>query len=127
MKPPVHLAVSAAGGGLIWSVTGEPWSLPVAVASGVAIDADYVLNRIPIVTKLLHGWEWLVISITIGVWTGFPWWITAIILGYSLHIAGDQITHPPSRWWNYVITYRTWKGYSWREIKGLAHWGKESG
>ena len=117
----MHFAVAAVGGGTLWAVTGEPWSLPVSIASGVAIDVDYALRRVPIATKVLHGWEWVVILMAVGTLTGFPWWITAIGVGYGLHIAGDQLSHQ-RKWWWYILTYRTWKGYSERARLGIAHW-----
>ena len=110
MQPSVHLAVSAASGGTLWAVTGEPWSLPIAVASGVAIDVDYVLYRYNGAIKLLHGWEWFVALGAVGLLTGFPWWVTAAAVGYGLHIACDQISHKHEWWW-YIVTYRTWKRY----------------
>jgi len=125
MQPSVHFAVAVVGGGTLWAVTGEPWSLPVAVASGVAIDVDYALHRVPVAIKLLHGWEWLVALMAVGVFAGFPWWVSAAALGYGLHIAGDQMSHK-HKWWWYFFTYRTWKRYHWRERRGIAHWTMES-
>ena len=120
----MHFAVAAVGGGTLWAVTGEPWSLPVAVASGVAVDVDYGLRLVPIAIKLLHGWEWFVALMAVGALLGFPWWVTAAAVGYGLHIAGDQMSRQP-RWW-YILTYRTWKRYRWRERQGIAHWTMSS-
>ena len=126
MQPPIHFVVAAVGGGTLWAVTGEPWSLPVAVASGVAIDVDYGLHRVPIAVKLLHGWEWFGALMAVGILAEFPWWVTAAAVGYGLHIAGDQMTHQ-RKWWWYIVTYRTWQRYHWREREGIAHWTVETG
>ena len=114
MQPPIHAAISAIGGGAVWAVTGEPWSLPVTVATGVAIDIDYLLYRFSVAIKLLHGWEWFVVLMAVGMLAGFPWWITAAALGYGLHVAGDQLSHKHEWWW-YIASYRTWKRYCGRE------------
>ena len=108
MQPSTHVAVSAVGGGALWVMTGEPWSVPVAIASGVAIDVDYLLYRYKVAIKLLHGWEWFVGLLSIGLITGFPWWATAAAMGYGLHIACDHFHHKHEWWW-YIVTYRTWK------------------
>ena len=126
MLPSIHFAISAVGGGAVWALTGEPLSLPVAVAAGVAIDVDYLLYRVPIAIKLLHGWEWFAALLVVGMLAGFPWWIAAAAVGYGLHIAGDQISHQ-RKWWWYILTYRTWKRYRSRVIRGIGHWTMESG
>ena len=126
MQPTIHFAIAGVGGGAVWAVTGEPWSLPVAVAAGVAIDADYLLNRVPIAIKLLHGWEWLAVLMAAGMLAGFPWWVTAASVGYGLHIAGDQM-HNQRRWWWYFLTYRTWRRYRRRVRRGIRHWSMERG
>jgi len=118
MQPPIHLAVSTACGGTLWAVTGEPWSLPIAVASGVVIDVDYLLYRFNVAIKLLHGWEWFVALVAVGLLAGFPWWVTAAAVGYGLHIACDQMSHKHEWWW-YIITFRTWKRYRWRERRKI--------
>ncbi len=126
MQPTIHLAVSAVGGGAVWAVTGEPWSLPVAVAAGVAVDVDYLLYRFPIAIKLLHGWEWFAASLVVGMLAGFPWWVAAAAIGYGLHIAGDQM-YNQRKWWWYFLTYRTWKKYRSRKKLRIARLTMESG
>jgi hypothetical protein len=126
MQPTIHFAVSAVGGGAVWAVTGEPLSLPVAVASGVAIDVDFFLYRFPIAIKLLHGWEWLAALMAVGLVAGFPWWVAAAAAGYGLHIAGDQM-YNQRKWWWYFLTYRTWKRYRRRATRRLAHGTIENG
>ena len=45
MQPAIHFAVSAAGGGALWAVTGEPLSLPVAVAAGHTVSDNAAFNE----------------------------------------------------------------------------------
>ena len=126
MHPNIHLAVSVIGGGTVWAVTGEPLSLPVAVAAGVAIDVDYLLYRYPMAIKILHGWEWFAALMVGGFLAGFPWWVTAAAAGYGLHIAGDQM-YNQRKWWWYFLTYRTWKRYRRRKMTGTAYWNMQRG
>ena len=124
MQPTIHFAVSTIGGGTVWAVTGEPLSLPVAIAAGVAVDVDYLLYRFPIAIKLLHGWEWFAAFLAAGILAGFPWWVTAAVVGYGLHIACDQVSHQ-YKWWWYFLTYRTWMRYRRREMLRIAHWNMQ--
>ena len=56
MQPPVHTAISVIGGSVLWSNTGEPWSMAIAFVSGVLVDVDYLLYKTNCVSKiLLHG------------------------------------------------------------------------
>ena len=43
MQAPVHVAISAIGGLVVWAVTKEPWSIPIALGSGVLVDIDYLV------------------------------------------------------------------------------------
>ena len=60
MQSPVHLAISAIGGLVVWAVTKEPWSIPIALGSGVLVDIDYLVYNSNYPLKILHGGEWLV-------------------------------------------------------------------
>ena len=99
MRPSRHLLLSAAAGGVVWAATGEPASLPLAAAVGTLIDVDhapdlwwtFALGRRPTATLLLHGWEWLGVLLALGVVWVFPWWLTATIVAYALHLVGDQV------------------------------------
>ncbi len=118
MRPSKHLLVSSAAGSGVWAITGEPLGLPVTIAAGVLFDLDhgpdiwwsYVLEHRPVSTLVLHGWEWLAGLLVVGIWTRFPWWLTAMIVGYGLHMVTDQIANKTGPW-SYFIVYRAWRGF----------------
>ncbi|MFC1935222.1 hypothetical protein ACFLX9_00420 [Chloroflexota bacterium] len=118
MRPIRHLLVSSVAGSGAWVITGEPWGLPVTVAAGVLVDLDHgpdvwwslVLENRPISTLVFHAWEWLAGLLVVGIWTGFPWWLTAMLVGYGLHIATDHVANKASPW-RYFIVYRAWCGF----------------
>lgn len=99
MQPHSHLVLSAAAGAAVWGATGEPLSIPLALAAGVLVDVDHVpdmvvehvLDRTPRLTLGLHGWEWLLSLVAAGAWLGFPWWLIAIGAAYALHLGGDAL------------------------------------
>ncbi len=127
MRPRSHLALSTAAGGGLWAATGEPWALPVTVAAGVLVDVDHApdlwwtlaLGRKPVATFLLHGWEWVVGLVALGMWTGFPWWHLAVVVGYSLHVTTDHLANRGGMW-SYSLIYRARHGF---QVAKLApHW-----
>ena len=97
----------------MWAATGEPWALPVTVGAGVLVDLDhgpdlwwtFALRREPVATFLLHGWEWLAALVVLGLWTGFPWWLLAVVVGYGLHLLTDHVFNG-GRIWSYSLIYR---------------------
>ena len=102
----------------MWAVTGEPAAVPLTTAAGVLVDVDHILDvwwtfglrRRPITTLLLHAWEWLAALVLLGAWSGFPWWLLAMTIGYSLHVVTDLIFnegHP----WTYSLIYRARYGF----------------
>ena len=113
MRPTNHLAVSTLIGGSIWVVTKEPVALILAIITGTLIDVDHVLdmlwhnvlNRRPTGSFFLHGWEWLISMVVLGIYIGFPWWVVAISLGYASHMITDQIFNK-TRMFSYSIIYR---------------------
>ena len=107
MQPPVHSAISTVGGLVVWSITGEPWSVAIAWASGVLIDADYLVYKPICAAKILHAWEWWLILDLIVVFMDFPWWGIATATGYGLHIVSDLISHHRGYLW-YFISFRIW-------------------
>lgn len=98
MRPSRHLAVSTAAGAGVWAVSGEPLAVPVAIGAGVLVDIDhspdlwwaYALRREPVSVIFFHSWEWLVALLLFGVWTGFQWWLVALVLGFGLHLSTDK-------------------------------------
>ena len=63
----------------------------MTLASGVLVDVDHspdlwwnlALQREPVAIYLLHSWEWLAGLAVLGVWTGFPWWLVALLVGMA--------------------------------------------
>ena len=107
MQPPVHAAISVIGGLVVWSITGEPWSIGIALVSGVLVDVDYLFYKTNCVSKILHAWEWWLILDLLVVVLGFPWWGVAAVVGYGLHIISDQISHNRGNLW-YFLSFRVW-------------------
>ena len=113
LRPSRHLGLSAAAGGAVWATTGEPWALPISVATGVLVDLDhgpdlwwaFALRREPIATFVLHGWEWLLGLVVLGLFMGFPWALSAALVGYGLHLITDQMFNNGGLW-SYSLVYR---------------------
>lgn len=99
MRPSRHIALSGAAGGATWAATGEPWTLAITVGAGVLVDLDHApdywwafsLRRRPVAVLLLHGWEWLMGLAVLGMWTGFSWWLVAVLVGFGLHLTTDHL------------------------------------
>ena len=99
MRPSQHLALSGVAGGATWAATGEPWTLAVTVGAGVLVDIDhgpdywwfFSLRRQPLTVLLLHGWEWFIGLVVLGIFVGFPWWLVAVLVGYGLHLTTDHV------------------------------------
>ena len=59
-------------------VAEEPLAIPITVGAGVLVDIDhspdywwtYALRREAMATLVLHGWEWLVGLVFLGIWIG---------------------------------------------------------
>ena len=107
MQAPVHVAISAIGGLVVWAVTKEPWSIPIALGSGVLVDIDYLVPNRNYPLKILHAWEWWLMLDLLVVVLGFPWWGIAAVVGYGLHIISDQISHDRGKFW-YFLSFRVW-------------------
>jgi hypothetical protein len=113
LLPSRHLALSTVAGGAAWAATGEALALPVTVGAGVLVDADHApdlwwtlaLGRRPVAVWMLHGWEWLVGLVVLGVWVGFPWWLVAVLVGYGLHLITDHLFNSGGLG-NYFLIYR---------------------
>ena len=132
MRPSRHLAVSTAVGGAAWAVTGEAWALPVAVGSGVLVDVDhapdywwtFALRRRPLAIFALHGWEWLLGLVAVGIWTGFPWWLLAVVLGYGSHLVTDHLFNGGGLW-SYSLVFRVRHGF--RKERVAPYWDFDHG
>ena len=98
MRPTHHVMLSAAAGVVVWGITKEPLAVPLAVAAGVLVDGDHLLDQFwhfylhkkPAALVVLHAWEWLAVLVAVCVWLSFPWWLVAVTVGYAGHLATDQ-------------------------------------
>ena len=114
MGPLGHTVVSAGIGVSVWAATGSAPALPAAIATGVLVDADHVLDFYYLYVKkdrrrifvLLHGWEYSVVALALvlGVW--YHPALLAGVLGHLGHLAGDQARNSPAHPLAYSIAYR---------------------
>ena len=118
MRPTHHAMLSAGVGAVVWGITKEPLAVPVAVAGGVLIDADHLLDQIwyfylhrrPAALLVLHGWEWLAGLVLGCILLSFPWWLVAATAGYAGHLVTDQVFNSVYRM-GYFITYRAYHAF----------------
>ena len=115
MGPVGHTAISSAISAATWGVTGSPAAGGAALAVGVLIDIDHLvdlyqswINRQPgKVYVLLHGWEYSITGLLIlGLVFSEPI-LLGIVLGHLGHIATDHFHNRISPW-GYFILYRAW-------------------
>jgi hypothetical protein len=100
-------------GGVAWAITGEAWAFPISVAAGVLVDIDHGPDLVwnftrggePVATLALHAWEWVAGLVLLGIWTGFSWWLIAVLLGYGPHVITDHTSNRGKRW-TYSLLYR---------------------
>ncbi|MCI0809073.1 MAG: metal-dependent hydrolase [Chloroflexi bacterium] len=119
MKLLPHTALSTAAGGLVWAITGEPASVPIAIAAGVLPDVDHLVDYyVKYVRRdgrfqflLLHGWEYLLAGLIAYVFFSQEPWLLAAVAGYATQIAGDQLSHDRARWNTYLVTARAINGF----------------
>ena len=118
MRPTHHVMLSAAAGAVVWGITKEPLAVPLAVAAGVLVDGDHLLDQFwhfylhkkPAALVGLHAWEWLAGLVAACVWLSFPWWLVALTAGYAGHMATDQRFNRVHRM-GYFITYRAYHAF----------------
>lgn len=123
MRPSQHLVISTLAGGIAWAATGTPWALPTTIGAGVLIDIDHapdiwwrhVLQKRALLTIILHSWEWLILLVGLAVWSEFPWWATAIVIGYGIHLATDHFFNDGVTW-SYSIIYRMFRGFRYERL-----------
>ena len=102
----------------MWAATGEPLALPLALATGVLIDADHLIDHFDSrergvkrhMWRPLHAWEYVAVGVTIlaVIWP-HPLFLAAL-LRYISHVVIDQVmneTHPLA----YLIAFRIKKGF----------------
>lgn len=110
MKFSHHIAVSTAVSGILYLLF-KSWGLAVAsFVSGVFIDLDHLIDyfieygfslnvknffhcvyeeKIQRLFQIFHGWEWIVILLSIAWITDWNQWITGFLIGYVLHMVLD--------------------------------------
>lgn len=93
-------------------------AVPLAIATGVFIDADHLIDNFDgrergvkrHMWRPFHAWEYVVVGLFayLALWNN-PYFL-ALWLGYTSHVILDQImneTHPLA----YFITFRAMKGF----------------
>lgn len=120
MLPQRHLAASLGIGAGMWALTGNPLTLPAAVATGALIDGDHfpeyvaalVFGRRPRVVLLAHAWEWAALGLPLLVLLGGHPVALAAWLGLLSHLVLDQVGNreqvPPLF---YFLTWRAWRRF----------------
>jgi hypothetical protein len=106
--------VSVGIGASVWAATGSAPAIPAAVAAGVLVDADHVLDFYYLYVKkdrrrifvVLHGWEYSVVSLALvlGVW--YHPALLAGVLGHLGHLVADHVRNNPAHPLAYSIAYR---------------------
>ena len=118
MRPTHHAMLSVGVGVVVWGISKEPLAVPVAIAGGVLIDADHLLDQVwhfymhrrPAALVVLHAWEWLAVLLAACVWLSFPWWLVAVTIGYAGHLATDQRFNSVRRM-GYFIIHRAYHAF----------------
>ena len=132
MKPPGHAAISIGIGGIVWAVTKSPYSMAAAVATGVAVDLDHLLEYYLWFVKgdnsrvffLLHSYELLVPCILAGVLSGGDPVVIGVSAAFLGHLLTDQIANPMHPL-AYFLTFRVINGFNraklirqpWKELE----------
>ena len=114
MSPVKHTAIALGVGTAVWAASGEPLAVPTAIAAGVLIDADHLIDFYLWFKKrdarrlylILHTWE---LSAVGGlVWLAF--WshplLLAAILAHVGHLVGDFVANRPKSILTYSLLFR---------------------
>lgn len=113
-----HTIVSGAVGAGLWASTGQPETLPIAVAAGVLPDADhlvdfynwYVRGSRDRLILFLHGWEYAIGALLVYLFAFPEPWMLAVLIGYTTQIGGDQLFNGV-RPYTYLLTVRLWRRF----------------
>ena len=100
--------------------TGSPFAVPAALAGGVLIDSDHLLDFYYWYVKkdaervfvLFHAWEYAALGLAL---TGLVWYhpiLLAVVLGHVGHLVGDQINNRPTHPLAYSVIYRLYRGFA---------------
>jgi hypothetical protein len=132
MGPVGHTVISTAIGASVWGVTGSLAAGAAALAVGVLIDADHLIDlhrswikgRPDKVLVLAHGWEYSIIGL---VFLGLIFYqpiVLGAVLGHLGHVATDHF-HNRLTPLGYFIIYRIWVRFDVEKIapgRNLAHY-----
>lgn len=114
--------VAVGVGAGVWAATGSPLAIPVAIGTGVLIDADHVLDFLDWFVSgdkrrmyvLFHAWEVSILGLLSLLFLGHPLFVAAV-LGYTGHLVADSLanrTHPLA----YFMLYRLYRGFDRRYL-----------
>lgn len=127
MKPPAHAAISLAIGGVLWAATKSPYSAVAALATGVLVDLDHLLEYYRWFVKedhsrvvyFLHSYELVVPALLAGYLSGWDPLILGVSMAFIGHLLTDQIANPVQPF-AYFFTYRALKRFKRNDIVDIA-------
>jgi hypothetical protein len=119
-RPAVHLAVSTGLAIFQFARTGRLAPAVAPILTGFLIDTDHFAEKIrfKLLAKRsqgqtvlpLHGWEFLAFWFLVDRLFGHRL-AGGLLLGYTAHLAIDQITNKTTHPLTYFISYRAWRGF----------------
>ena len=115
-----HTVVSLGIGTGVWAATGSLPAVPAAVAAGVLVDSDHVLDYFQWYVKkdlrrvfvLLHGWEYGIAGLALVFAVKYNPVLLGAVLGYLGHLTGDHLANKPDHPLSYSIVYRVYRGFN---------------
>ena len=115
MAPQGHAVISAGIGALVWYLTRSVAGAVTALAVGVFMDADHVLDYLWIwrgrtdqLWVPLHSYE-LAVPMVIATWlSNWSPLLLAATLAHLGHLVTDQLSNSLSNPLVYFLTYRAW-------------------
>jgi membrane-bound metal-dependent hydrolase YbcI (DUF457 family) len=127
-----HVVVSAASGVALGFGLSSFSAAAACVLVGVFVDLDHYLdfwmNRgfrlnpreffdfcyygtSPTFVALLHGWEYVPLLAGATVMSAWRPELVGALVGYALHLLGDQLFNRHLHRWTYFISYRIYHGF----------------
>ena len=118
MGPVGHTVASVGLGALVWTTTGSTLAIPTAVAAGVLVDLDHLIDffdskdegRNRHMFRPFHAWEYFLAALVLLLLSWPDPLFLAAVLGYLSHLVIDQFTnrvHPLA----YSIAFRASRGF----------------
>ena len=111
MGPIGHALFAGAAGTVVWALLDSPEAVPIAVATGVLVDADHVFEVFAprsakfsgLTLRFLHGWEYGIISLALVLAIGLEPLFMAAVLGHLSHLLLDQISNKKHLLYYFVV------------------------